>query len=223
MKKLFIVILLLVPASGAAQHGFDLKNASKYFDVRISVAECDDMFCRGKARFEFYKKGANLPYQVIDHEDSLVQLGDKGKPLTNISLMYDAQSVVNVGDFSFDGMEDIALSDGAHGGYGARSYRVYLSSRQARKFVYNEEFTELGQSLGMFEVDAKRKRLKTWGKSGCCWHVTEEYSVVKNRPVKVFVEEEDATIADETRVRITTKRLIAGKWRTKVRYTKRQE
>ncbi len=100
---------------------------------------------------------------------------------------------------------------------------VYLSLRSAGKFVYNQAITELGQHLGMFEVDKKKKVLRIFDKSGCCWHVTEEYSVVNNRPFKVFVEEEDATIPDETKVKITTKILVKGKWQTKVKYVKREE
>ena len=87
----------------------------------------------------------------------------------------------------------------------------------------SEPFSELGQKLGMFEVDKQKKVLRTFDKSGCCWHVTEEYSVVNNRPVKVFVEEEDATIPDETKVKITTKMLVNGKWQTKVKYVKRED
>ena len=61
-------------------------------------------------------------------------------------------------------------------------------------------------------------------KSGCCWHVVEEYRVINNRPVKVFVEEEDLGFYDEKSnesiVKITTKRLVKGKWQIKVRYIK---
>lgn len=221
MTKIF-VLLLIIPTSVFAQHTFDLKDASKYFDIRVTVAECDDSYCRGKAKFEFFKKSGGAPYQVIDHDDTLIQLED-GKPLANVSLMYDKQSVVNIGDFNFDGMDDVAICDGDNGSYRSPSYRVYLSSRAAKKFVYNAAFTDLGKHLGMFEVDKTKKRLTIFDKSGCCWHVREEYSVVRNRPVKVFVEEEDATIPDETKVKITTKALVNGKWKTSVKYVKRVE
>lgn len=223
MNKFILALLLVVPTSLFAQHTFELKDASKYFDIKVTVAECDDGFCRGKAKFEFFKKGGNSPYQMIDHDDTLVQLEEGGKPLANVSLMYDKQSVVNVGDFNFDGMEDVAVCDGTNGSYNGPSYRIYLSSRAAKKFVYNSAFSELGKHLGMFEVDKAKKRLTIFDKSGCCWHVTEEYSVVRNRPVKVFVVEEDATIPDETKVKITTKTLVNGKWKTSVKYVPREQ
>ena len=213
--------MLCLPA--LAQKTFDLKDASKYFDIKIKVAKCEDGFCSGKASFSFYKKGGTTPYQVINLDDTQIQLDESGNAQANISMLYDNQSAVNVGDFNFDGMEDVAICDGANGSYGGPSYKVYLSSKSAGKFVYNKAFSDLGGHLGMFEVDAKKKVLRIFDKSGCCWHVTEEYSVINGKPVKVFVEEEDATIPDETKVKITTKTLVKGKWQTKTKLVKRED
>jgi hypothetical protein len=223
--KIFIglFMFLMLCGSALAQKTFELKDASKYFDIKISVAKCEDGFCGGKASFSFYKKGGKTPYQVINLDDTQIQLDENGNAQANISMLYDNQSAVNIDDFNFDGMEDVAICDGANGSYSGPSYQVYLSSRSAGKFVLSKSFSELGTHLGMFEVDKKKKVLRIFDKSGCCWHVTEEYSVVNNRPVKVFVQEEDATIADETKVKITTKTLVKGKWQTKVKYLKRQE
>jgi hypothetical protein len=205
------------------QKTFELKDASKYFDIKISVESCEDGFCGGMAMFSFYKKGSNSAYQVIKMKDTQIQLDESGNAQANISMLYDNQSVVNIDDFNFDGMEDIAICDGANGSYGGPSYQIYLSSKSAGKFVHNEKFSELGTHLGMFTVDKKKKVLRIFDKSGCCWHVTEEYAVVNNRPVKVFVQEEDATITDEKKVKITTKNLVKGKWQTKVKFIKRDE
>ncbi len=215
-------LMLLVCSSVFGQKTFELKDASKYFDIKVSVAECKDGFCEGKASFSFYKKGGTNPYQVINLDDTQIQLDESGNAQANVTMLYDNQSAVNVGDFNFDGMEDVAVCDGANGSYGGPSYQVYLSSKSAGKFVYSKAFSDLGSHLGMFEVDTKKKVLRIFDKSGCCWHVTEEYSVVNNRPVKTFVEEEDATIPDETKVKITTKTLVKGKWLTKIKYVKRE-
>jgi hypothetical protein len=209
------------PASG--QKIFELKDASKYFDIKISVDNCKDGYCGGKATFSFYKKGTNTAYQVIKMEDTQIQLDESGNAQANVSMLYDNQSAVNIDDFNFDGMEDIAICDGANGSYGMPSYQVYLSSKATGKFVSDKSFTSLGHNLGMFDVDTKKKVLRTFGKSGCCWHIIEEYAVVNNRPVKVFVEVEDATIADVKKVKITTKNLVKGKWQTKVKFIKREE
>jgi hypothetical protein len=220
---LLLLVFLTVSASASAQKTFYIKDASKYFDVGVKVEKCDDEFCRGRSTFSFYKKGSKAPYQVINLPDTLVQLQNDGKPLVNVNMLYDEQSILNVGDFNFDGMEDVALCDGDNGSYGGPSYRVYLSSRAAGKFVYNKPLTDLGRHLGMFTVDEKNKTLETFDKSGCCWHVTERYKVVGDRPVKVFEEVEDATIPDETKVKVTTKRLENGKWRTSVKFVKREQ
>ena len=220
MKKLTLVLLLLCPTAWA-QHKFDITNASEYFDIKVSVAKCEEGSCSGKASFGFYKKGGATPYQVINLPDTYLELGEGGSPNVNVTMLYDKQSVVNSGDYNFDGMEDIALCNGLNGSYGGPSYSVYLSSRAAKKFVFDRKFSALGVHLGMFEVDNEKKVLRAFDKSGCCFHVTEEFDVVNNAPRKIFVEEEDATIEDETKVKVTTKRLVNGKWQSKVKFVPR--
>lgn len=217
------LVTLIAAISIAAQKTFELKNASKYFDVKIHVAKCDDEYCSGRATFSFYKKGGSTPYQVIDLPDTQIQLQADGKPLVNDTLLYDEQSVVNVDDYNFDGMEDVAISTGANGSYGMPSYNVYLSSRAAGKFVYNAALSKLGSHLGMFTVDKKNKSLETFDKDGCCWHITERYKVINDRPVKVFEEVEDARDPKASRVKVTTKTLVSGRWKTSVRYEKLQQ
>jgi hypothetical protein len=134
MSKLAFVLLLLCPAA-FAQHKFDITNASEYFDIKVTVAKCEADSCSGKAAFAFSKKGGATPYQVITLPDTYVELED-GQPNVNVTLLYDKQSVVNVADYNFDGMEDVALCDGLNGSYGGPSYAIYLSSRTAKKFVY---------------------------------------------------------------------------------------
>ncbi len=218
-----LLLMLLICSSAFAQKTFDLKNASQYFDIKITVAKCEDTSCRGKASFAFYKKGGKVAYQVITLPDTYVELDEKGKPEVNQTLLYDKQSAVNIGDFNFDGMEDVALCDGTNGAYGMPSYQIFLSSRSAGKFVYDKKFSGLGKHLGMFEVDKPKKLLRTFDKSGCCWHITEEFSVVNNAPKKILEVVEDATIADEKKVKITTKSLVNGKWQTKVKLVARKE
>src|SRR5262245_39134771 len=107
--KTILILTLLLASPVFAQQTFELKNASKYFDVKIKVEKCDDFSCDGSATFSFFKKGAAKPYQVIDLEETHLEFGEDSKPLVNTTLLYDAQSVINVDDFNFDGMEDIAI------------------------------------------------------------------------------------------------------------------
>ena len=223
MKILTIALILLASTNAFSQKSFDVKDASRYFDIRVKVAQCEDSTCRGEASFSFYKKGSSAAYQVIDQEDTYIDLSEGGEPVVNQTLLYDKQSVINIGDYNFDGMEDVAICDGTNGSYNMPSYSIYLSSRAAKKFVYNKAFSDLGVHLGMFQVLKNKKQLETFDKSGCCWHITERYDVVGNKPRKVFEMVEDATIPDETKVKVTTKTLVNGKWKKTVKYEKREE
>ncbi|HMU34952.1 MAG TPA: hypothetical protein PKC89_13935 [Pyrinomonadaceae bacterium] len=223
MKIIILVGFLLAgSASVFSQTSFDIKNASKYFDVKVEVATCDEYSCTGEGKFSFYKKNSQTPYQVIELADTYVQL-DEGKPLVNVTRLYDDQSVIDIDDFNFDGMEDVAICNGTNGSYNSPSYDVYLSDRRQKKFVYSPAFTLLGSHLGMFTVNKKTKTLETFDKSGCCWHITERYKVVRDKPVKIFEMVEDATTGVDDRVKITTKTLVRGKWKTSVRYEKMEQ
>lgn len=222
IKKIILTIFLLNVAV-FAQKKFEIKNASKNFDASFAVESCDESFCRGKITFSLFRKGETKPFQIIKLADTEFMLEEA--ELTNTKLMYDRQSVVFFEDYNFDGKEDLALRDGSNSGYGGPSYQIYLFAPQSKKFVESQPLTDLaqGEYLGMFEVDKKKKLLRNFSKSGCCWHQTREFAVVNNRPKKIFEEIEDATIADEKRVRITTRKLIKGRWQTRVRYVPRQE
>lgn len=223
MKGLLPTLLLLCYSPAFAQQKFAITGASSFFDIKVAVAKCENGACQGPASYSFYRKGETTPYQTINLPDTYIELDQGGKPSVNVTLLYDKQSAVNVGDYNFDGMEDVAICNGTNGSYGMPSYSVYLSSRTAGKFVYDKSFSALGQHLGMFEVDTTKKVLRAFDKSGCCWHVTEEFAVVNNRPRKVLEVIEDATISDETRIKVTTKTLVNGRWRTQVRYVKRAD
>ena len=222
MKKLTIVFILLFSTSAFAQKTFDIKDASKYFDIKVKVETCDGTTCTGKGTYSFYKKGGTTPYQVISLPETSVHLDDEGVVVNGV-LPYGKQSAVVIEDYNFDGMEDVSLSTGDNGGYGSTSYNIYLSSRAAGKFVYNAAFTKALISLGNIEIDKTKKTFSTFNKSGCCWHITERYDVVAGKPRKIYEKVEDATIPDETKVKVTTKTLVNGKWKTKVTYEKREQ
>jgi hypothetical protein len=218
--KYILISILLLSSSVFAQHTFDLKNASKFFDIKVNVEKCEDGSCTGKATFSFYKKGSTKAYQVITLPDTYIDTSEGGVPAVNETMLYDKQSVIVVDDFNFDGMEDVAICDGTNGGYGMPSFQIYLSSRAAGKFVHSPAFSELGQHLGMFDVDKENKTIQYMDKSGCCWHETTRYKIIGGRPVKVWVLTEDATGFDEKAnkriVKTTEKTLVRGRWRSKM-------
>ncbi|MGI8789162.1 MAG: XAC2610-related protein [Pyrinomonadaceae bacterium] len=222
MKKTFVLILLFC-AAAFAQEKFEIKDASKNYNARVEVAHCKEGICEGKLKVSLFKKSQSKPFQVITLGST--EFMREEAQMSNTKMMYDYQSVVFFEDYNFDGAEDLAIRDGNNGGYGGPSYQIYLFSKAAGKFVRSPSLTNLAQggSLGMFEVDKKKRVLRTFSKDGCCWHQTEEFSVINNRPKKVFEETEDATIPNEKKVKITAKKFVGGRWRTSVKYVKREE
>jgi hypothetical protein len=210
----------------SGQRTFESKDASTYFDIKISVEKCDEIGCSGKASFAFFNKDETNPYQAINlHQvislpNTFIGL-DEGNPNVNETRLYDQKSVVYIGDFNFDGIEDVAICDGQNGAEGMPSYQVYLASESTGKFVNNKALSDLVQGLEHFRVIPEDKKIVTEKSDGCCLFITEGYSVVNDLPVKIFEEVEDATIKDKTKIKITTKKLVNGKWQTNVKFVKR--
>jgi long-subunit fatty acid transport protein len=70
------------------------------------------------------------------------------------------------------------------------------------------------------QVDYQTKVLRAFSREYNRWESVEEFKVVRrNRLKKVSQKTEDYT--DANRVKITTKRLVKGRWQTKVKYVKR--
>ena len=158
-----VILLFAFCATVLAQEKFEIKNASKIYDVRVEVKNCVDWKCEGDAKFMIFKKGASKPFQVFDSPTEFMR---EEVQLKNSKKMYDAQSIVFFEDYNFDGIADFALRDGSNGGYGGPSYTIFLFDPRVKKFVENQAFTKLAQGayLGMFEVDRRRKILRNFEK-----------------------------------------------------------
>lgn len=222
MKSLPIVFCLFC-ASAFAQAKFDVRDGSKNYDVRVEVATCEAERCEGPVTFTVFKKGQTKALQIFKLEDSSF-LVDEKQPTSPV-MSYEKQSAFTFEDYNFDGLPDLALCDGNYSGYGGQSFQVYLFAPSRKLFVRSPAFTRLAQSpyLGIFQVDRKRRVLANFSKSGCCFHQWEEYAVVGNRPRKIFEKTEDATDPLGKKVKTTTKRLVNGRWQTRVQITPKRE
>ena len=199
----------------AKQHDFVLR----MLEACPAQSDKEDTTCEGPAQLLIHDKGQRAVRQVINLPKVFVTLpkGSKG-PLVNSAHLYDYQGVINVGDFNFDGQEDFGIQTGNEGSYGGPSYDIYLFNAQAQRFVPNSEMTGLIQeTLGFFEVDAKNKRLRTWAKSGCCYHERTVYAVEHDVPVAVERRIDDAQGPGD-KMKVTVETLVNGKWRSKVHY-----
>ncbi|WP_415328319.1 XAC2610-related protein [Chryseobacterium sp. MMS23-Vi53] len=210
----FLLPFVLLGTTVFAQQQFELKDASKNYDVKINVENCSKEECQGKASIELFDKKTSKKFQTLTSENLNFYLNEDQKPTANIIRLYDEQSPLIFDDFNFDGTEDIAIRNGNESGYGGPSYDVYVFNITKKQFVLSEELTGLAhENLGMFNTDSARKRLITYSKSGCCWHITTEYSVLPQRGLfKVYELEEDATGGEK--VKVTKREFIDDKWIT---------
>jgi hypothetical protein len=189
----------------------DIRGASTTYDFQIFLDAPGEGDRASEGDVVVLRKDTRAVVADLHLASILVALDDKGAPLVSTARVYDEQGTVNVGDFDFDGHEDFAVRDGNDGSYGGPSYTVFLYAPSRATFVEAPALGELTHTnLGFFGVDPKRKRLTTFGKSGCCWHVMEEHEVVSGKPIVVARTTEDAT--GESDVVITEERLVRGKW-----------
>jgi len=93
---------------------------SRLLDFVVRMQPRDPGGNQGPGRVLIFKKGAATPFQTIT--------------MDNI-CDYDA---IEVGDFNFDGHEDLAIQNGNGGGYGSPSYDVYLFSPAQASFRFNQ-------------------------------------------------------------------------------------
>lgn len=215
-NKHLSAFVLLGPAC-FGQYQFEVKDVSKHYDAIIQIENCYDDRCSGKGTVELFDH-KNSKVQTFVSEDLVLyaEQGQKLIPGKLIPLSKDQRAVI-IDDFNFDGTGDVAIRNGNMGNYSGASYDVYVFNTTKMGFVKSDELTELGSNgLDIFDVDAKRKRLISYGKSGCCNIFTTEYAVIPNKGLdKVFEKEEDMTV--EGRVKVITKEKINHKWVAKTK------
>jgi len=209
---LFLIILVLLDELSLGQNEFIINDGSDIYDAKISVDKCSEDNCEGKGTIKLFNKKTEKLFQTFISDDLYFFFDNSGNPTVNIIQLYNEQSPLIFEDFNFDGSEDLAIRNGNNSGYGGPSYDVYVYHQNKKKFVPSEELTQLAyENLGMFQTDRERKGIITFQKSGCCWHITTEYSVVpKKGLVKVYELEEDAQGGEF--VIVTTRELVNDKW-----------
>lgn len=231
--------LFLFPAENNcfAQQTFEIKSGSAVYDIEVKIDRCDEerkrfdpSDCTGPGQVNIYRKSSAVPFQVLKlknievHKDQLAYNSEIDK---SVRKLYDDEYSFVFGDFNFDANEDLAVCNGRNGGYGGPSYSVYLYNVKTKKFVLNVRLSKLteGAYLGLFFVESKKRQLVAYSKSGCCYHETDVYRVVRNQPVLVEKVIEEASGDDATGyvVVITTRKLVNGKWIKRVRKKKFKE
>jgi hypothetical protein len=82
--------------------------------------------------------------------------------------------------------------------------------------VFNAGLSEIShrENLASFEMDKRKQLLYTYARPGGGVFQKRGYKLVKGKPVLMYEVTDDATFADGKRTKVTTKRLINGRWRT---------
>ncbi|MCX5466799.1 FG-GAP repeat protein [Acinetobacter nematophilus] len=198
---------------------FEIQNGSKHYDAIIDIA-CEKDQCGAKAEVKLFKKGSKTVFQAFHSDEMTLYLDEDFKPSVNMIQLYGEQSPLIFDDFNFDGTEDLAIRNGNYGSYGGPVYDIYVFNQSKNQFVLSQELSVLTQeNLGMFELDKKRKRIITFNKSGCCYHIRSEYQVVPRKGlllVREFIEDELTSSGNQ--VKVTERQLINGKWKEKTKY-----
>ena len=193
----------------------DIDGLSEQLAFRLSMLACrqSGTICEGPAELAVYRKDAAghlppTPNQILHLDTVYVMLIDAATPLVN-----DEEGVLQVSDFDFDGRDDFAVQVAHDGPYGSPTFAVYVDSPSSGSFVKNEALSQLTRtSLGLFQVDAARKRLTTYSKSGCCWHRSTSYELRHGHPIAVARVTDDATGVYQTRPLVKEERFIGGRW-----------
>lgn len=220
MKCYFqIALLFLLSHYNYAQQKFVINDGSDKYSATLTVSKCEDGECSGEGTVELFDKKSKALIQTLTSIDLFFYLNQNQQPSVNVIQLYDEQSPLIFDDFNFDSYQDLAIRNGNNGGYGGPSYDVYVFNTTKKQFVISEELTALAsENLGMFGTDAKTKRITTFAKSGCCYHITTKYKVVAGKGlVKVYEFEEDASGAEDDIVKVTTRNLIKNKWVSKTK------
>lgn len=214
-----VSIYLVFSLSIAQAQVFEIKNGSKHYDVIIDTV-CEKEKCGDKAEVKLFKKGSKAVFQAFHSDELTIYLDKNFKPNVNVVQLYDERSPLIFADFNFDGTQDLAIRNGHYGPYGGVIYDIYVFNQSKHEFVLSSELSALTrENIGMFQLDKKRKRIITFNKSGCCYHMRSEYRIVPKKGlllVREFIE--DATLSRGNQVEVTDRNLVNGKWKQKVKY-----
>ncbi|MBX0289821.1 hypothetical protein K3G63_05190 [Hymenobacter sp. HSC-4F20] len=218
LRALLLVLMLGSAPAGSGPRSFTVVQGSARYSATITVADCTNDHCEGAGTIKLYSKQTKQLVQTFTSADLAFYLDAPGRqPTVNTIELYGEQSPLIFKDFNFDGTEDLAIRNGNHSSYDGPSYDVYVYASRSRRFIRSAELTALASdNLGMFQVDKARKRLITFQKDGCCWHLTTEYEVVPGKGLsEVMTLEEDARGGEK--VLVKTRRKTNGRWMSTTR------
>lgn len=213
MSKFFLLTIITLFAAFAAFGGqtFIIKDASKIYDIKITVDKCSDEVCNEKGTVYLMKKNQTQVFQTFEMEEMYLHLDSSVALDKNIvEVKRDKIWGIALFDYNFDGIADLSIGNGYYRPYGGTSYDVFLFDKAKNKFVKHKGLTEIETENVSVDVNKKQKYIEAMTKSGCCWHQITRYRMNGTRLVKFYVYTEEW--ADSDNAEITTERLVDKRW-----------
>lgn len=121
-------------------------------------------------------------------------------------------------DMNFDGINDLMFYNGNNGAYMTVTYDYFLFDKKANQLVLSEQLAEIAGGMGI-SFDEDEKRIISYGRGSCCWHIQQAFVFRNNRfeEVKSLVfDQQGSTDFDGYHEKFVIKHKINGVWKTKV-------
>lgn len=209
---------------------FDFSRVSTNYDISLRMLKkCDvrssqgGFVCEEPGVVYISKKGQTTPMFITTMNNIILSLHKTEAASGNKPVTYGTDWTVRVADFNFDGEEDIAVFNGNNGPYKSDTYDIYLKLPGQDNFQFSQELTGLSyDSLGLFKVDKKRRRLISAEKTGYTYSALTEYQVIDNKPVPTIKKIDDGHFDEKYRY-FYEDHWVNGDWkRVKTRRVKKR-
>jgi uncharacterized protein YndB with AHSA1/START domain len=188
LRLIALLALWLSSRAARAQQEFIVADFAPGYYGRIRIEQPAEVFSPGWVAI--YDKKTDRQILKVESEELALGLSEADSTATARPLPYREQSLIISQDFNFDGRPDLAIQDGQNSCYHGPSFQVFLAT--ATGFRPDSAFTRLAQEYcGLFQVDAKSRKLSVSTKSGCCWHEYSEFVVRNGAPFLVKRVEDD--------------------------------
>ena len=183
------------------------------YSAKILMDRCDKYGCEGPADIALFHLSTQKKVADFHSEDFVIGASSNPNPDED-RVANETSGDVVVGDFNFDGHDDIAIQNGHNGSYGYASYDVYTYDVASQAYILDANLTRLtwGEYLGMFRVDKKRKRLLTLNKAADRAMFSFEF-ISDIRGVKKVCGKEEIWDMSHNIVNVTVKTLQKDGWR----------
>lgn len=173
MLVVFLLVFVLFPGSSFAQRYYQIDHIGEQYYAKIYVADTTQYNSDGW--IEIYD--ADTHKSLIKNNTADLRVYWRVKEDED-NLLREAQDLIILADFNFDGILDFAIFNGLKGKYGGKSYDVYIGKKNSTpgtgnsagqnqwnkmadiSFDHDETLTQIIKNSGpVFDLDATSKTI----------------------------------------------------------------